>query len=116
MIRAGWAGLVVILAASPALAQTGASAINPLSLIVQDESSGNATLTNPTSSASGLFQDVSATWAQALADCGCGTTAMYPTAASAPSSIQIAANAALINSQGLSAWLCPAAMRYSPPR
>jgi TrbL/VirB6 plasmid conjugal transfer protein/Transglycosylase-like domain len=85
---------------------TRAQTMNPLGEIIEDESGGNPTITNPTSSASGLFQDTAATWAEALADCGCGTTAQYPSAASAPPSVQIAANAALIDQNGLSDWLC----------
>src|ERR1700756_2841676 len=85
---------------------TAAAAINPIPLIIQNESSGNPTAQNAETTASGLFQDISSTWAEALAACNCGTTAQYPTAASAPSSVQIAANDALINQNGLSDWLC----------
>lgn len=83
-----------------------AAAINPITLIIQNESGGNPTAQNATTTASGLFQDTNSTWAEALAACNCGTTAQYPTAASAPSSVQIAANDALINQNGLSDWLC----------
>lgn len=84
-----------------------AQGINPIPLIIQDESSGNPTAQNPGSTSSGLFGDINSTWAAALAACGCGTTAQFPTAASAPASVQIAANDALINQNGLSDWLCP---------
>jgi len=85
---------------------TAAAAINPIPLIIQNGSSGNPTAQNAETTASGLFQDTSSTWAEALAACNCGTRAQYPTAASAPSSVQIAANDALINQNGLSDWLC----------
>lgn len=91
----------VILLPSLARAQ-----INPIDLIIQDESSGNPTAQSTTSTASGLFGDTNSTWAEALQLCGCGTTADYPIAATAPASVQIAANDALINQDGLSDWLC----------
>src|SRR5277367_2422406 len=92
--------------AVPALAQQS-GLINPLGFIAYYESTYDPTAQSSSTSASGLFQDVTATWTQALTDCGtCGTISQYPTAASAPPSVQIAANAALINTQGLSAWLC----------
>jgi type IV secretory pathway VirB6-like protein len=96
--------VIALLFAGRAQAQTGG--INPIPLIIQYESSGNPTATSSSSSASGLFQDLTGTWAQALSDCGCGTTGQYPTAANAPASVQIAANSALIDQQGLSPWLC----------
>jgi type IV secretion system protein TrbL len=95
------AGLLSLLFSGIAAAQ-----INPIPLIIQDESGGNPTAQNARTTASGLFQDTNSTWAEALAACNCGTTAQYPTAASAPSSVQIAANDALINQNGLSDWLC----------
>jgi hypothetical protein len=83
--------------------------INPLPLIIQYESGGNPLAQSNSSTASGLAGDINATWATALQACGgpCGTIAQYPTAASAPIANQIAANNALINSQGLQPWLCP---------
>ncbi len=84
-----------------------AQGINPLPLIIQAESSGNPTAQSTSSTASGLAGDINGTWAAALAACGgCGTVTQYPTAASAPASVQVAANNALINSQGLQPWLC----------
>lgn len=82
--------------------------LNPLNFIIPFESSGNPTAQNPTpgSTASGLLGDVNSTWANSLALCNCGTTAQYPTAASAPPSVQLAANAALFNSQGFGPWTC----------
>lgn len=81
-----------------------------LPLIIQFESSGIPTAVNntPGSTASGLFGNINSTWADALRFCGsaCGTTAQFPTAASAPASIQLAANSALINHNGLSDWTC----------
>lgn len=92
----------------PALAQT--TGLNPLTIIAEYESSyGTDTVSNvPGSTASGIFQDLNATWAQALADCSCGTTAQYPTAGSAPASVQLAANAALYNAEGFEPWVCAA--------
>jgi type IV secretion system protein TrbL len=77
-----------------------------LSLIAQYESGDNPTAQNPTSTSSGLYGDVNGTWAEALADCNCGTTAQYPNAASAPASIQTAAEAALLQQNGLSDYTC----------
>jgi hypothetical protein len=108
MVRLALVLLVCCGLAPPAIAQSASSLINPLGFIAYYESTYNPTASNPASSATGLFQDLSSTWAQALADCGaqCGTLSQYPTAASAPANVQIAANAALIDQQGLSAWLC----------
>jgi TrbL/VirB6 plasmid conjugal transfer protein len=103
--------LVIILGgclvAAPALAQLS-GLINPLGFIAYYESTYDPTATSNSSSATGLFANINSTWAQALQDCGgqCGPLAQYPTAASAPASVQIAANAALINTNGLSDWLC----------
>jgi type IV secretion system protein TrbL len=85
-----------------------AQGINPLPLIIQAESSGNPTAQSKTSTASGLAGDINGTWAAALTACGggCGSVSQYPTAASAPASVQIAANNALINQNGLRDWLC----------
>ena len=97
--------IAAFLLAPGAQAQT-ASVINPIPLIIQAESAGNPAAQSSQSSASGLFGDLTSTWAQALSACNCGTTSQYATAASAPASVQIAANAALIDQQGLSPWLC----------
>ena len=85
-----------------------AQGINPLPLIIADESSGNPTAKNPNSTSSGLAGELNGTWAAALAACGgaCGTVAEFPNAASAPAATQIAATNALINKQGLTPWLC----------
>lgn len=81
-----------------------------LALVAQHESSGNPTAQNPNpnSTAGGLFGDVNGTWASALSLCGgaCGTIAQYPTASSAPPSVQAAANVALMQDHGLSDWTC----------
>ncbi len=91
----------------PAIAR--GQGLNPLPLIIQAESSGNPTAQSNSSTSSGLAGEINATWATALQACGgaCGTTAQYPTAASAPASVQVAATNALINKNGLSDWLCP---------
>ncbi|MGA8756352.1 MAG: type IV secretion system protein [Stellaceae bacterium] len=93
----------LILFAFPAAAQTGGG-MNPLAIIAQYESSNGTQLQNPQSTASGIWQDVNGTWAQALSLCSCGSAAQYPTAISAPASVQAAANAALYNSQGFAPW------------
>ena len=98
--------IIVPAAFLPSVGWAQSAGINPISLIIQDESGGNPTAQNSSSTASGLFQDTNSTWAEALADCGCGNTSEYPTAASAPPSLQVAANDALINQNGLSDWLC----------
>jgi type IV secretion system protein VirB6 len=102
----GWIKKVAVALVCVFLSVAAHAAINPDTLIIQDESSGNPTAQSPSSTASGLFGDTNSTWAEALAACGCGTTAEYATAASAPASLQIAANNALINQNGLSDWLC----------
>lgn len=104
-----WLALSVLLFGIQLPAAALAQGINPDALIIQAESGGNPTATNPASTASGLFGDINSTWAQALAACGgaCGTIAQFPTAASAPAANQIAANNALINQVGFAPWLCP---------
>ena len=97
---------LVFLCLSSWTARAQTTGLNPLALIAQYESSDNPTAQSTTSTASGLFGDITSTWAEALSLCGCGTTDQYPTAATAPASVQIAANAALIDQDGLSPWLC----------
>jgi TrbL/VirB6 plasmid conjugal transfer protein len=99
--------LLLVLPAT-AVAQTSGS-LSPLTLIAQFESTYGTNTVNvsPGSSASGIFQDQTGTWAQALSLCACGTTAQYPTAGSAPTSLQFAANAALYNADGFGPWTCP---------
>lgn len=103
-------GLLLLLPAVflPASGWAATGGINPLPLIAQAESGGNPTAVNGSlgSSATGLYQMVSGTWATALQDCGCGTTGQYPQAADAPASLQTAAAAALIQNNGLSDWTC----------
>ena len=95
--------VALILLAFPAAAQTGGG-LNPLAIIAQYESNNGTQLQNPQSTASGIWQDVNGTWAQALSLCSCGTTTQYPSAISAPPAVQAAANAALYNGQGFSPW------------
>ena len=96
-------GLAVFLP-SVVLAQT--AGLNPLVLLAQDESSDNPTATAAGTTASGLYGITNGTWAEALAACGCGTTAEYPSSYLAPASLQTAAAAALIQQNGLGDWLC----------
>jgi hypothetical protein len=98
--------LVVFVWLLPAVAWAQTTGQNVLPLIAQYESSGNPTAQNSGSTSSGLYGMLNSTWAQALEDCGCGTTAQFANEASAPASTQSAAAAALINSQGLSPWTC----------
>lgn len=58
-----------------------------LSAIAQTESSGNPTAVNPTSGASGLYGFLNSTW-QSIAPQAGVDTSQYPTAASAPASVQ----------------------------
>lgn len=77
--------------------------LNPLALIAQDESANGTLLKNPNSSASGIFQDVNGTWRSELAAIG-GDPNQYPTAISAPASLQAQVNAHLFNTQGWAPW------------
>ena len=66
--------IIVPAAFLPSVGWAQSAGINPISLIIQDESGGNPTAQNSSSTASGLFQDTNSTWAEALADCGCGNS------------------------------------------
>jgi type IV secretion system protein VirB6 len=83
-----------------------AQAINPLTVISQFESSGGTNTSCSATGACGIFQDVGSTWRQALGMIGIDPS-LYPTANDAPASVQLAANAALINADGLQPWTCP---------
>jgi type IV secretion system protein TrbL len=76
-----------------------AAGLDPLTAIAGPESSYGQTLYNPTSSATGIFQDITPTWDQAITAIGYSPS-QYPSAASAPASIQFAANAWIYNTQG----------------
>jgi hypothetical protein len=78
-------------------------ALNPLVAIAGPESSFGTNLYNPTSSATGIWQDLTGTWDYALQGIGLSPS-QYPTAASAPPSVQAAANAYLYNQQGFGPW------------
>ena len=78
-------------------------ALNPLVAIAGPESSNGANLYNPASSATGIWQDLQGTWASTLPNIGVSPS-LYPTAASAPASVQAAANAYLYNTQGFAPW------------
>ena len=67
---------------------------------------GNYSAQNPTSSASGAYGFVNSTWLQFLSQIG-GDTAQYPTAASAPASVQDSVFSQAVSQSGLSSWLCP---------
>jgi type IV secretion system protein VirB6 len=95
--------VVLVFGSCVAFAQTTQSI---LSLIAHYESSDNPTAQNPSSTASGLYGMLNSTWAEALQLCGCGSTAQYSNAASAPASVQTAAEAALLQQDGLSDYTC----------
>lgn len=78
-------------------------ALNPLTQIAADESSYGTNLQNPSTTASGVWQDVNGTWTQAITAIGYSPQ-QYPTALSAPASVQAAANAWLYNQQGFAPW------------
>lgn len=67
------------------------------------ESGGSYTAQNPSSSASGAYQFLTSTWRALPASAG------YPTAASAPASVQDRAARQLFAQQGTSPWLASAA-------
>ena len=78
-------------------------ALDPLTAIAGAESSYGTNLFNPTSSATGIFQDLGSTWQSTLTAIG-GNPSQYPTAASAPASVQFAVNSYLYNTQGFAPW------------
>ena len=96
-------GLPLVLA-GPAFAQT--AGLNPAALIAQYESSNNPTAQSPTSTASGLYQFLNGTWATYAPQAGV-SLAQYPTAASAPASMQTAVFYADFNNDGFNDWTCP---------
>jgi hypothetical protein len=72
-------------------------------LVKNYESGGNYTAKNPGSSASGAYQFTDSTWRQYA-----GSIAnTYPTAASAPPSVQDAVFTTAVNKNGLGDWTCP---------
>lgn len=77
--------------------------LNPLTEIAGPESSYGANLYNPQSSATGVWQDISSTWRENVAAIGLSPS-QYPTAASAPLSVQAAVNANLYNTRGFQPW------------
>jgi hypothetical protein len=96
-------GLPLVLA-GPAFAQ--AAALNPAALIAQYESSGNPTAQSSKSTASGLYGFVNGTWATYAPQAGVSLQ-QYPTAASAPASVQTAVFYADFNNNGFNDWTCP---------
>jgi hypothetical protein len=78
-----------------------------LSALVQNyESGGNYTAQNPTSTASGAYQFTNPTWQQYAGQIGVDTS-QYPTAASAPPSVQDAVFQQAVSQRGLGDWTCP---------
>jgi hypothetical protein len=78
-------------------------ALDPFTAIAGPESSYGNNLYNPSSSATGIFQDIHSTWTSAVQAIGLSPS-QYPTAAQAPPSVQFAANAYLYNTQGFQPW------------
>lgn len=77
--------------------------LDPLTMIAGPESSYGTNLQNPTSTASGVWQDINSTWTSGLSAIG-GNPAQYPTAISAPASVQAAVNAYEYNTYGFQPW------------
>lgn len=89
-----------ITTATSASAAPGDSGV--LARIKACESGGSYTAQNPSSSASGAYQFLTSTWRALPASAG------YPTAASAPASVQDRAARQLFAQQGTSPWLASA--------
>jgi hypothetical protein len=77
--------------------------LSPLGLIAEFESANGAQLQNTASTASGDWQMVNATWQEALTAVG-GNPSQYPTAISAPVSLQAQAAAYEFNTYGWATW------------
>lgn len=77
-------------------------------LVSHFESGGNPVATNPdpNSSASGLYGFTNGTWAQYLTQLG-GSLSAYPTASSAPASLQTSVFNQAVTVNGLNDWTCP---------
>jgi hypothetical protein len=83
-----------------------AGLLNPLTAIAGPESSFGQNLQNPNSTASGLYGFINSTWQTNLKAIG-GDTVLYPTAKSAPNSVQSAVAAHVYNTRGFADWTCP---------
>lgn len=82
-------------------------AYNSLADLVQHyESGGDYTAQSPTSTASGAYQFVTGTWRRFAAQIGVDTS-RYPTAASAPASVQDQVFQQAVAARGLADWTCP---------
>ncbi len=79
--------------------------LNPLTAIAGPESSFGQNLQNPNSTASGLYGFINATWQANLKAIG-GDPVLYPTAKSAPNSVQSAVAAHVYNTRGFADWTC----------
>lgn len=84
------------------------SGFTSLEQLVQnfESSGGDYSAQSPTTSASGAYQFITATWQRFLIAIG-GDVARYPTAASAPPAVQDAVFAQAVQTSGLSSWTCP---------
>lgn len=80
--------------------------LSPITAVAGPESTFGTNLQNPNSSASGIYGFLTRTWQQDLTAIG-GDPAQYPTAKSAPNSLQTAVFAYEYNTRGFSAWNCP---------
>lgn len=96
--------IVTLTSAAPIIAHAQSTALpSPLGLIAQYESANGTLLQNPTSTASGDWQMINSTWSAALTAIG-GSPSQYPTASSAPVSLQAAAASYLYNESGFTPW------------
>ncbi len=78
---------------------------DPFSLVAFFESSNGTNLQNSSSSASGNFGIINSTWRSALSAIG-GDPSKYPTAISAPNSVQFAVEAQLLRTHGFGDYTC----------
>ena len=75
-------------------------------MVKRFESGGNYAARNPNSSASGAYQYLDSTWRADAQQAGIDINA-YPTAASAPPSVQDAVFNHTVSKTGLASWTCP---------
>lgn len=75
-------------------------------LVQNFESGGNYAAVSPTSTASGAYQFTNPTWQQYAGQLGIDLT-RYPTASSAPASVQDQVFGQAVSQNGLNDWTCP---------
>ncbi len=106
MRRLGVLAAAALAIPAAAMAQT-AGQQNAAALIAHYESSGNPTSQNPLpgSTSSGLYGFLNGTWSRWAPQAGVSLS-QYPTAASAPASVQTAVFYKDFNTQGFADWTC----------